>query len=742
MKTSWSRILITAIAVTSLSSVAVLALFDQENTQLPGNLGFDYAASARSVALGQALVADSIGTDAIYENPAGLAQYHQHQLAMLYLNLFENTYYTFMGGSHAFINGGTVALGWSQLSSQGFVGRDETQQVLTIFNDTQNSIYASYGRYLIKSDSMSLAWGTSIKTFSQYLYKYQQHALSLDLGLFATVAEGWQVGLHFQNAATVHLVTDQLQSVVPANFKAGFSYQPTTTWDYLNQLKLLAEIDIRDLYGTQGGLSNHWDNWKIGVAYQILEQISLRAGIQRNYLALGGGIHLWGVELDYAYDIRALGGLHWMSLKYNIPRYVNPAKINHHHQTALAAYQSGDYLKASQHWRQVLAMDPENSMANTYLHQSEKKRESRLQQLQSRAEEKIQISNYLEAISLLNEAARLQASNQALQERIQALKITQEKKMAKARQDKLNRHIQKAEQHEKNQQFARALDEWNLVLKLDPQQDVAKKKIVVMTDKISRQLGKYYRIGLEFFKKKNYQHAIKEFNRVLKIDKHHVLARFYLGKATDIIDKMAKEFYRKGQRYLERKNYQQAKRYFKRVLEVVPEFRDTGVKLEMISSLEKRIAPALKDFNRVQKHIANHELESAYHLLDPLVKSNNYNEVMLTSYRELKQMRLQANRLYEDGIVQHQKLAYQQAVTSLEKSMALNYEGQAKRLLVEIYAYQGIQAFRQGKIAQAIKIWKKGMVIDNEHQLIKKYIQRANNKMKFLNSMFRGAQHD
>jgi len=446
--------------------------------------------------------------------------------------------------------------------------------------------------------------------------------------------------------------------------------------------------------------------------------------------------------LDYAYDVRALGGLHWMSLKYNIDKYVDPVKINNYHQLALAAYQDGDYLNASQNWRQVTKLDPENHMARTYLNKSEQVREKILAQLLYETELKIQEQDYEGAMHVLKEAAKLKSPNEDLLKRIVDLQAIYKKKLAKERADKIKSHAKAAKRFEKEGKLANALDEWEDLLALDPNHELAPKKIKDITVKISKRLDKYYKIGLKLFKQKKYPKAIKEFKRVLKIDKNHVLARFYLGKSTDIMDKMARNFYRKGQRYLDKRNYKKSLRYFNRVLEVVAQYRDVKLKIEYVKGLQKRLKPALKQFSIAKKYKKDKRLGDALAVLKPLIQGGNFNSTILAVHHQIKNKINESTKLYERGIEYHQNLKYDLAVSSLERSVAINNQSPAKRLLVEIYSYQGIQAFRKGDLVNAVKIWNKGMAIDSNHILIKKYIQRATNKMKFLKRIFKGAEHE
>lgn len=140
----------------------------------------------------------------------------------------------------------------------------------------------AYARQLV--DKLSI--GAQLLVLNTQIAEYGNKAnVTFELGLLAEILPQLNLGLHLYSPARIELTTDEY---LPSVFKLGLSYLPSDKLLILAELEKDIDYDLRT---------------KLGLEYNILDQLSMRLGLatQPINLSFGLGYQLKnGLTLDIA----------------------------------------------------------------------------------------------------------------------------------------------------------------------------------------------------------------------------------------------------------------------------------------------------------------------------------------------------------------------------------------------------------------------------------------------------------
>lgn len=256
----------------------------------------DFIPSARARGMGGAFTGIADDVNALYFNPAGLAQTH-HGVNIGFANLQNQEFSEYKTAAVGFAlpkNLGTVALGGRMFDvayEDENLMSEQTWSLghgFTLLSDIHSSIYFGYSGNLYRLN---------------YLDEDPVDAFGLDLGAVAILHQRTRLGFSISNLNNPKMgVNNQIE--LPRKLAMGVSYIPydgvTTT------------IELRKDFAETTEFMG-------GVEAKLFEPFIIRAGVHQNPATwnCGASFNVSGISLDYAFtEHSVLGGTHYLNLGY------------------------------------------------------------------------------------------------------------------------------------------------------------------------------------------------------------------------------------------------------------------------------------------------------------------------------------------------------------------------------------------------------------------------------------------
>jgi len=282
----------------------------------------DLGVGARPMGMGNAYTALADDVNAIYYNPAGLAQLDESQFTSGYGKLYwglddgSNLGSGFVGYAHPLYHWGTLGAGWLNLGLQGlyqensFVfsyGNILKKRLLAGFN--LKLLYKKYGKTPYTENALIDGGpGVSGERDPVFSKGYSKTGFSSDLGLLYRFNREYSLGLALTDINQPHMDLKDTKSRVPIGVRSGFLYNS----DFLT-------------FAFDTTFRNGDVNVYSGVEKWFLKRtFGARAGLgvgSRSFsnLALGASYAKYLFQLDYAFiyplsGIRDTYGSHRISL--------------------------------------------------------------------------------------------------------------------------------------------------------------------------------------------------------------------------------------------------------------------------------------------------------------------------------------------------------------------------------------------------------------------------------------------
>ncbi len=265
---------------------------------LPGEY-LGWGAGARAMGMGRAFCGLSDDLSAIYFNPAGLTQLRSGQMTAMTSNLFEGTFYNFLGFGHPTQRAGVLGLGVVLLHSGKLEETNIRQETLGEFKDSRQCILVSYARRAFPK----ISYGANLKLVSQQLSSYQDTGIGMDGGLLLTTYENLSFGLTLKNIVPPILRLKNDDEKFPFSIHTGLGARMLDN-------NLIFSLDVNKTLGQSLQA-------QIGGEYLIQKRtIALRIGVDNSGLNAGFGIKRGKYGVDYAFGTQDIGTSHRVSLTW------------------------------------------------------------------------------------------------------------------------------------------------------------------------------------------------------------------------------------------------------------------------------------------------------------------------------------------------------------------------------------------------------------------------------------------
>ncbi len=289
-------------------SSVIRANFSDDNLGTTGGQFLKLTKGVRPAGMGEAYCAVKGDINAIYSNPAGLAQIKNTQISAMHTLWFEEIFYEHFSAAVP-TDIGVMALSLNYL---GMSDIDKYNRYRVALDDKYRPYdilgYLSYATNL--NDNF---FGVNVFMLRSVIEDESASAYGADLGYIRNINEQIDAGLSIQNIGTTVKFRDE-EDPLPLNIKAGMTYQPMES--------LLLAIDVNFPRDKASGVN-------AGGEYSYIINdltLSTRAGYRTapidvhgglSGLSVGGGVGYRGLFFDYAWvPYGDLDSTHRFSLSY------------------------------------------------------------------------------------------------------------------------------------------------------------------------------------------------------------------------------------------------------------------------------------------------------------------------------------------------------------------------------------------------------------------------------------------
>lgn len=368
-------------------------------------------------------------------------------------------------------------------------------------------------------------------------------------------------------------------------------------------------------------------------------------------------------------------------------------KVKENYGKGIKHYKRGEFLRAGEEFNAVLEIEPEHREAKKYLKLIGKRLEDIVNKGEFEAIGELYYAQgtifYIngewgKAISQWKNAVKHGSSKKELSEFIKIAEKRKQEEEALERAEVLYRDVMAHYDEGKIDEAIKMLEE---AIRLNPEHKKAREFLARAKDKIAamkkekevrkRQetVEKHYFQGIDYYAEGEFKKAIKEWEKVLKVNRTHKGAKEYLKKARD---KIASANSRR------RKRKTTARRPEDEKIEV---YYRQGIN----SYLAGRFRDAIRQWQEVLKMEPAHKSAREY-----IAKAK---ERLKISEEEI------GYSVYEEEIEEY--------IKELEKAGTIDEE---KEELITMHYQDGLVAYAHGDLSQAMKEWRIVLKLDPEHK--------------------------
>ncbi len=608
---------------------------------------FIHGVGARALALGNAYVAEPYDATAIYWNPAGLDQIQYKNLSLFYTNLLAGTgsQYYFLGYVHPTINLGTFGVAVIGLGIGGIQENDENAIPGGIGSYGSYQFLFSYGKQLpfYKDFSFGLNLKINHDNFSGFV-------LASDIGTSATgigsdigvmyrpesnniILSGLSLGLTLQNLLGSRLKMDTEADVYPINVRFGLA-KPILKNEWGNQVTLFLDFE----QGAKYPFKYHF-----GTEYVFQNLAMLRVGMNNNQLALGAGAVFHNFQLDYSFGKFAENEI---SASHRISFTM---KIGKSKKELIRLAEERQYLEAKRIAREQVEFDRNEKIAASMERGKTFLKNEDFARALSEFNIIISYEDELPNAAVIKEAKKLaefaaQKNEEEMQKRIREIEAKNiEEERREKNQIRLNNYFKQGMAFYDSEDFTKAIEEWNKMLELDPENALAKQWVSAAKTENEKKVLSLLSSAESYGRSRKFLEAIGELNKARRMNPNESQIKLIEQRINDYEKEMNfLELFQQGYTYYIQKDYQNAMVSFKNALILQPKdatvrkyFDDAEARA---NAREEKMTPEVnkRHFEAVKLFAAG-KYEEALKIWEELQKIQRYNKHILDGIDSAKE---------------------------------------------------------------------------------------------------------
>ncbi len=541
----------------------------------------------RGSAMGDAQTAAVDDVDALYWNPAALGFLRQNEVGFMHDNSFQSVDQNVLFYAHPTETKGTLGAGIQMMRVGDIAGFDANDVPTGDLTASNTLLTFAWGRPWEEAPLLpGLQTGASLKLLQTKLAQDSASAYMMDLGLMYEAKEGFfqrlRTGLVFQNLGTgIKFVSEK--SSLPAAMKLGWAYP------FFGD-NLIGALDI--VNPTDGKMYLN-----MGVDYKLWDIVSFRVGFTGRHDLDAGvtyGLRLGNerLHLDYAFTpFGALGDSHRLSLGFRFGKAYRQqqvqAQIKQAYERAEARYAQGYLVEAYIQAAQIMDVAPWHRPSRNLMRKIESdfkqlEDQARKEQLQqqiddhfSRGEQAFQLDDLMAARREFEAIIALQPDHTGAK--------TYLKRIDERFKSIVQTFYETAMRDFASGDYKGAKEFLEKVLVVDTNNAEAREQLA-RTDTLLSQAEQaeeersrmeavrpLYSAGLDLFKAKKYEDALRKFEDILGIDAENPEAKRYRILCRDLV---AKDAFEQGNAAARDGDWGKASDLFKKAIKLKPDFAE------------------------------------------------------------------------------------------------------------------------------------------------------------------------
>jgi tetratricopeptide (TPR) repeat protein len=559
---------------------------------------------ARSLGMGGGFTSLAADATSIHYNPAGLALLEYQEVSFMHSILFEGSTYNFASWVYPItenhgLGGGVMRIGTGDIIRRvDFADRGR-------FDYAYTQMVLAYGRNF----GEPIAAGVALKILNQSLENRSDFGVSMDLGLSVRLHHGLYLGATAREVLQGELKLIERAETIPMAVIAGLSWQNLAL---SSQMRLTLALDAE----------KHLDRdikVRAGAEAVLGDVLSFRGGYDRDNLALGTGIRYGRMNIDYAYKlVDYVDDVHHISISFFLGtstteriRLRELAKLppepteEEKRFSALMATANRFFLRfqldsARVYFQQALEMQPDNEEIIGTLAAIEEARRVQGEQEEALRVARESINQTLHTFITQSEQMLAQRMYQAALDFLglifeidpgntSANQLRDQ--IVAARSAELAASLERAQQAAQASRWSEAVEAYNRVLELDPENPTAQQAKLQMVAALD--LPQRIRLAVELFDRGELAEAAMRFRAILGVNPNETVAQEYLRRIQERPavrpvatledlqkDRESWELYLEGLRFMRNKEYQKAIEAWEKVLLAYPNNANTLDNLE------------------------------------------------------------------------------------------------------------------------------------------------------------------
>jgi len=534
---------------------------------------FILGVGARALALGNAYVAVPYDATTIYWNPAGLDHIQFKNVSLFYTSLLFGSQYYFVGYVHPTINFGTLGAGVIGIGTGDIPEKDDNALPGGIGTYGSYQFLFSYGKQLPFYRDISVGLNLKINhdNFSGFLASgigTSATGIGTDVGILYrpdinnVVLSGLSLGFTVQNLLGSRLKMDTYTDVHPLNFRFGLA-KPILKNEWGNQFTIFLDVE----QGAKVPFKYHF-----GTEYVFQNLAMLRVGMNNNQLSFGAGAVFNMFQLDYSFGKFAENEI---SSSHRISFTI---KIGKSKDELIKIAEERRFLEAKRIADQQVVFERNKKIAEsmergkTYLKDEDYARAlSEFNIITSFENEMLGSAAIKEAKKLAEFAA--QKNEEEMQNRIREI---ESKNIEEERREKnkirLNNYFKQGMAYFENEEYGKAIEEWNKMLEIDPENELAKQYITTAKAENEQKILSLMTRAESYGRSRKFNEAISELNKARRMNPNERQIKLIEQRINDYEKQMNFiELFRQGYTYYIQKDYQNAMVSFRNALAIQPD---------------------------------------------------------------------------------------------------------------------------------------------------------------------------
>lgn len=613
---------------------------------------FIHGVGARALALGNAYVAVPYDATAIYWNPAGLDHIQHKNVSLFYTNLLAGTgtQYYFLGYVHPTISFGTLGVGVIGISTGDIKETELDAYPMGIATYGSYQFLFSYGKQLPFFQDIALGLNLKInhENFSGFLASgigTSATGIGTDIGILYQpnfsniILSGLTVGFTVQNIIGSRLKMNTETDVHPINARFGLA-KPILKNEWGNQFTIFLDFE----QGAKYPFKYHF-----GTEYVFQNLAMLRVGMNNNQLSFGGGASFNMFQLDYSFGKFAENEI---SPSHRISFTMKFGKSK---KELIKIAEEQRYLEAQRIAHQQVEFERNKKInesmerGKTYIKNEDYARALREFNIITTYENEMPNEAIIKEAKKLAEFA-YQKNEEEMQKRIREIEAKNlEEERRERNKIRLNNYFKQGVAYFENEEFSRAIEEWNKMLEIDPDNILATSYIDTARTKNELKILSLITNAESYSRGRKFIEAIGELNKARRMNPNEGQIKLIEQRINEYEKNMNFiELYQQGYTYYIQKDYQNAMVSFQNALSLQPndatvrkyyndaEARTNARKETMTADVKKKFYEGVKLFTAGK-------YEEALKIWEDIQKIQRYNKEILDGI-DLARERIEAQR--------------------------------------------------------------------------------------------------